>query len=205
MVDGKNRPRMYLACERSGQYKATKKLKHDGNNTSRIIGTKKYGCPFDMRALRFTTHDEWILTVVCRLHNHPFAEHLEGHSYVERLSKDEKALLIDMSESMVLPKEILVTFKLRDDLNISTLIPFTLYAIEIGWYRELEDHRCNTYWVNWPSIITLSAIGLKSPRWLCQTCFGHILPVWTYFGLSHIYELWIAHIKPTDIVFLFLK
>ncbi|CAL5423290.1 unnamed protein product [Camellia sinensis] len=49
---GKKRPRMYLACERSDQYRATKKLKHDGNNTSRITGTKKCGCPFDMRAHR---------------------------------------------------------------------------------------------------------------------------------------------------------
>ncbi|XP_028054207.1 uncharacterized protein LOC114258455 [Camellia sinensis] len=111
---------MYLACERSGQYRATKKLKHDGNNTSRITGTKKCGCPFDMRAHRFTTHDEWILTVVCGLHNHPLAEHLEGHSYAGRLSKDEKALLMDMSKSMVRPKEILVTLKQRDALNVST-------------------------------------------------------------------------------------
>ncbi|XP_028060852.1 uncharacterized protein LOC114264436 [Camellia sinensis] len=91
---------MYLACERSGQYRATKKLKHDGNNTSRITGTKKCGCPFDMRAHRFTTYDEWTLTVVCGLHNHPLAEHLEGHSYAGRLSKDEKALLMDMSKGM---------------------------------------------------------------------------------------------------------
>ncbi|XP_028062629.1 uncharacterized protein LOC114265960 [Camellia sinensis] len=112
---------MYLACERSGQYRARKKLKHDVNNISRITGTKKCGCPFDMRAHRFTTHDEWTLTVVCGLHNHPPAEHLEGHSYAGRLSKDEKALLMDMSKSMVRPKEILVTLKQRDALNVSTL------------------------------------------------------------------------------------
>ena len=118
---GKKRPRMYLACERSSQYRATKKLKHDGNNTSRITGTKMCGCPFDMRAHRFTTHDEWTLTVVCGLHNHLPAEHLKGHSYAGRLSNEEKALLMDMSESMVRPKENLVTLKQRDALNVSTL------------------------------------------------------------------------------------
>ncbi|XP_028111572.1 uncharacterized protein LOC114309895 [Camellia sinensis] len=121
---------MYLACERSGQYRATKKLKHDGNNTSRITGTKKCGCPFDMRAHRFITHDEWTLTVVCGLHNHPPAEHLEGHSYAGRLSKDEKALLMDMSKSVVRPKEILVTSKQRDALNVSTLK--TIYNVRHG-------------------------------------------------------------------------
>ncbi|XP_028111262.1 uncharacterized protein LOC114309680 [Camellia sinensis] len=150
---------MYLACERSGQYRATKKLKHDGNNTSRITSTKKYGCLFDTRAHRFTTHDEWTLTVVCGLHNHPPAEHLEGHSYAGRLSKDEKALLMDMSKSMVHPKEILVTLKQRDVLNVSTLK--TIYNVrhrnrvvqragrsqmqhllgELAKYNYIERHR----------------------------------------------------------------
>ncbi|XP_028056148.1 PKS-NRPS hybrid synthetase CHGG_01239-like [Camellia sinensis] len=150
---------MYLACERSGQYRATKKLKHDGNNTSKITGTKKCGCPFDMRAHRFTTHDEWTLTVVCGLHNHPPAEHLEGHSYAGRLSKDKKALLMDMSKSMVRPKEILVTLKQRDALNVSTLK--TIYNVrhrnrvvqragrsqmqhllgELAKYNYIERHR----------------------------------------------------------------
>ncbi|XP_028052880.1 uncharacterized protein LOC114257323 [Camellia sinensis] len=133
---GEKRPRMYLACERSGQYRATKKLKHDGNNTSRITGTKKCGCPFDMRAHRFTTHNEWTLTVVCGLHNHPPAEHLEGHSYARRLSKDEKALLMDMSKSMVRPKEILVTLKQRDALNYERV---DNYAWVLATLRDVMD------------------------------------------------------------------
>ncbi|XP_028071453.1 uncharacterized protein LOC114273835 [Camellia sinensis] len=150
---GKKRPKMYLACERSGQYRVKKKLKHDDNNTSRTTGTKKCGCPFDMRAHRFTTNDEWTLTVVYELHNHPPAEHLEGHSYAGRLSKDEKALLIDMSKSMVRPKEILVTLKQRDApiynvrhrnrviqrvgrLQIQHLLG------ELAKYNYIELHRC---------------------------------------------------------------
>ncbi|XP_028096113.1 uncharacterized protein LOC114296028 [Camellia sinensis] len=127
---------MYLACEKSGQYRATKKLKHDGNNTSRITGTKKCGCPFDMRAHRFTTHDEWTLTVICGLHNHPLAEHVEGHSYAGRLSKDEKALLMDMSKSMVRPKEILVTLKQRDALNYERV---NNYAWVLATLRDVMD------------------------------------------------------------------
>ncbi|XP_028119767.1 protein FAR1-RELATED SEQUENCE 5-like [Camellia sinensis] len=150
---------MYLACEKSGQYRATKKLKHDGNNTSRITGTEKCGCPFDMRVHRFTTRDEWTLTVVCGLHNYPLTKHLKGHTYAGRLSKDEKALLIDMSKSMVRPKEILVTLKQRDALNVSTLK--TIYNVrhrnrvvqragrsqmqhllgELAKYNYIERHR----------------------------------------------------------------
>ncbi|XP_028122575.1 uncharacterized protein LOC114319717 [Camellia sinensis] len=170
---------MYLACKRNGQYRVTKKLKHDGNNTSRITGTKKCGCPFDMRAHRFTTHDEWTLIVVCGLHNHPPVEHLKGHSYAGRLSKDEKALLMDMSKSMVWPKEIIVTLKQRDALNVSTLK--TIYNVrhrnrvvqragrsqmqrllgELAKYNYIERHRSeestmtvtDLFWAH-PSIYT---------------------------------------------------
>ncbi|XP_028107346.1 uncharacterized protein LOC114306324 [Camellia sinensis] len=96
---------------------------------------------------------------VCGLHNHPLVEHLEGHSYVGRLSKDEKALLMDMSKSMVRPKEILVTLKQRDTLKVSTLK--TIYNVrhrnrvvqraersqmqhllgELAKYNYIERHR----------------------------------------------------------------
>ncbi|XP_028077088.1 uncharacterized protein LOC114279098 [Camellia sinensis] len=104
-----------------------------------------------MRAHRFTTHDERTLTVVCGLHNR--------HSYAGRLSNDEKALLMDMSKSMVRPKEILVTLKQRDALNVSTLK--TIYNVrhrnrvvqraersqmqhllgELAKYNYIERHR----------------------------------------------------------------
>ncbi|XP_028091889.1 uncharacterized protein LOC114292183 [Camellia sinensis] len=58
-----------------------------------------------MRAHRLTTNNEWTLTIVCGLYNHPPVEHLEGHSYAGRLSKNEKSLLMDMSKSMSLLKE----------------------------------------------------------------------------------------------------
>ncbi|XP_028092938.1 uncharacterized protein LOC114293099 [Camellia sinensis] len=175
---------MYLACERSGQYRATKKLKHDGNNTSRITGTKKCGCPFDMRAHRFTTHDEWTLTVVCGLHNHPPAEHLEGHLYAGRLSKDEKALLMDISKSMVRPKEILVTLKQQDALNVSTLK--TIYNVrhrnrvaqragrsqmqhllgELAKYNYIERHRYR--------LPLLEIVGVTSTEMTFSVAFAYL-------------------------------
>ncbi|XP_028088466.1 uncharacterized protein LOC114289028 [Camellia sinensis] len=181
---------MYLACERSGQYRATKKLKHDGNNTSRITGTKKCGCPFDIRAHRFITHDEWALTVVCGLHNHPPAEHLEGHSYARRLSKDKKELLMDMSKSMVRPKEILVTLKQRDALNISTLK--TIYNVryrnrvvqragrsqiqhllgELAKYNYIERHRFEESTMTYKKIDNYAWVLAT----LCDVMDGFVVP-----------------------------
>ena len=57
------------------------------------------------------TDDEWVLQVVCGVHNHPAAANLEGHSYAGRLSSEETKLLIDMSKSLVKPRQILSTLK----------------------------------------------------------------------------------------------
>ncbi|XP_028117995.1 uncharacterized protein LOC114315589 [Camellia sinensis] len=125
------RPRIYLACEWSGTYRLRKKLKNGPKDLLRQTGTKKCECPFDLRAFKLKTNDELTLNEVCGLHNHPAAEHLQGHSYARRLSANEKSLLVDMSKSLVRPKEILITLKQRDALNMSTMK--TVYNVR---------HRC---------------------------------------------------------------
>jgi hypothetical protein len=65
--------------------------------------------------------DDWMLKVICGVHNHPAAKHFEGHSYAARLSNEENSVLVDMSKNMVKPKDILVTLKNRDSSNVSTL------------------------------------------------------------------------------------
>ncbi|XP_028118210.1 uncharacterized protein LOC114315790 [Camellia sinensis] len=92
---------------------------------------KKCECPFDLRAFKLKTNDEWILNIVYGLHNHPAAEHLQGHSYAGKLSANEKSLLVNMSKSLVRPKKILIILKQRDALNMSTMK--TVYNVR---------HRC---------------------------------------------------------------
>ncbi|XP_028102457.1 uncharacterized protein LOC114301693 [Camellia sinensis] len=62
-----------------------------------------------------------MLHVLCGVHNHPSAEHLEGHSFANGLSKEETSLLVDMSKSMVRLKKIFVTLKQRDAFNATTM------------------------------------------------------------------------------------
>ncbi|XP_028053397.1 uncharacterized protein LOC114257791 [Camellia sinensis] len=54
---------------------------------SKLTGTKKCGCPFNLRTHKLVEDDDWILEVVCGMHNNPPVEHLEGHSYAGRLSE----------------------------------------------------------------------------------------------------------------------
>ncbi|XP_028078799.1 uncharacterized protein LOC114280614 [Camellia sinensis] len=101
-----------------------------------------------------------IYLAFCGLHNHPAAEHLQRHSYAGRLSANEKSLLVDMSKSLVKLKEILITLKQRDALNMSTMK--TVYNVrhrcrvlqkagrsqmqqllgKLAKHKYIERHRC---------------------------------------------------------------
>ena len=81
------KPRIRFGCERSSTCRS-RSIKKNGLKT-RASGTKKCGCPFTLRGRKLDTVDDWMLMVVCGVHNHPTMEHLEGHSYAGRLSKQE--------------------------------------------------------------------------------------------------------------------
>ncbi|BFG22361.1 hypothetical protein CerSpe_086350 [Prunus speciosa] len=128
--EGKRRPRVILACEWSGNYKSCKSskttdIRSDANSDmkkcARDTGTKKCGCSFLLKCVNIGDVDDWKLEVVCGVHNHPISEYLQGHSFVGRLSQEENALLVDMSKSLVKPRDILVTLKDRDAMNVSTM------------------------------------------------------------------------------------
>jgi len=128
--EGKRRPRVILACERSGNYRSCKSsettgVKSDANGDtkkcSKDTGTKKCGCPFLLKGINIGDGDDWKLEVVFGVHNHAISEYLQGHSFVGRLSEEENALLVDMSKSLVKRKDNLVTLKDRDAMNFLTM------------------------------------------------------------------------------------
>ncbi|VVA40208.1 PREDICTED: FAR1-RELATED SEQUENCE, partial [Prunus dulcis] len=137
---GKNimrRARITLGCERGGDYIKKPTVDSDdeqpmNSNTDVYIdhwkkkgpkstGTKKCGCPFQLKGLNIGHGDEWKVGVACGVHNHHYAEYHEGHSYAGQLSKEENNLLVDMSKSLVRPKDILYTIKRRDGKNVTTI------------------------------------------------------------------------------------
>jgi len=56
--------------------------------------------------------------VICGIHNHLTSEHLEGHCFAGRLSEEEGRLIVDISKSLIRPRDILHTLKQRNKLNI---------------------------------------------------------------------------------------
>lgn len=90
-----------------------------------MSGSKKCGCSFELKGKKLPTNDNWILLVICSVHNHLDVVYLEGHSFAGRLSQKETSLLVDMSKSMVKPRDILATLKQGDPLNAT--ITKTIY------------------------------------------------------------------------------
>ncbi|XP_028126433.1 uncharacterized protein LOC114323158 [Camellia sinensis] len=187
-------PRIFLACERSGQYRAHKKLEGDDSSKKivKITGTKKCGCLFELRARKLMADDDWMVDVACGIHNHAPAKHFEGHSFVGRLSEEETSLLVDMSKSMVRPKEILVTLKRKDALNVTTMK--TIYNVrhrnnviekagrsqmqhllgELEKHNYIKWHRCdnNTMTVTdlfWAHLVNLDLLR-SFPKVLTMDC-----------------------------------
>jgi len=62
-----------------------------------------------------------MVKLICGSHNHELTKLLVGHPYVDRLTKDEKIIVIDMTKSMVKPRNILLTLK-KHNINSYTTI-----------------------------------------------------------------------------------
>jgi len=69
-------------------------------------GSKKCGCPFLLKGKELSNTTGWVLMIVC---NHYRAENLEGHSFICRLSEEEEKLVINLSKTLVRPRDILNT------------------------------------------------------------------------------------------------
>jgi len=52
-----------------------------------------------------------MVKLMCGSHNHELAKSLVEHPYVDRLTKDEKTIIVDMTKSMVNPRNIMLTLK----------------------------------------------------------------------------------------------
>ena len=52
-----------------------------------------------------------MVKLMCGSHNHELTKSLVGHPYTGRLTKEEKIIIVDITKSMVKPRNILLTLK----------------------------------------------------------------------------------------------
>ncbi|XP_006579129.1 protein FAR1-RELATED SEQUENCE 5-like [Glycine max] len=105
-----------IGCEMSGQYRAKKK-----DLVRTCTGSRKCGCPFKLRAKPVVGGEGWMVNLIYGRHNHELAKSLIGHPYAGRLTKDEKIIVVDMTKSMVRPRNILLMLK-EYNVNSYTMI-----------------------------------------------------------------------------------
>jgi len=97
-----------MKCERSSEYKPPKrrkKLNLEGT------GSRKCECPFRLKCFFEKNTQDWWIAMFCGIHNHEFAPKLADHFHVGRLKAKEKQRVIDMTKSLVAPRNIITDLK----------------------------------------------------------------------------------------------
>ena len=107
---------MLIGCERSSQYKCRKK-----EFVRRETESRKCGCPFKLRGKPMIGGQGWMVKLICGIHNHELTKSLVGHPYAGRLTKDKKKIIVDMTKSMVKPRNILLTLKEHNANSCTTI------------------------------------------------------------------------------------
>jgi len=75
---------------------------------------------------------------MCGSHNHEMIKSLIWHSYVDRLTKDEKIIIADITKSMVKQKNILITLK-EHNVNSYTTIK-QIYNARSAYRSSIRDN-----------------------------------------------------------------
>jgi len=105
-----------IGCGRSGQYRSRKK-----DFVRKDTRSRKYGCPFKLSGKPVVGGKGWMVKLMYGIHNHELAKSLVGHPYAERLTKDEKTIIVDITKSMVKPRNILLTLKEHNANSCTTI------------------------------------------------------------------------------------
>ncbi|XP_076924729.1 uncharacterized protein LOC143587288 [Bidens hawaiensis] len=105
--------KVVIMCDRGGKYKV--------KDSSKVSGTKKTDCPFELEGKYSIEYNSWTLTMICDEHNHPPVQHMEGHPYAKRLTDDEFSLVAELTRMNVAPRDILSILKERNLSNASII------------------------------------------------------------------------------------
>ena len=94
--------KLILGCERGGKFNSA-----SSSGSSKASGPHKCDCPFKLRRRSLSTGEGWILKVICGTQNHRLPRVMTGHSFMGRLTKDEKKIVREMTTNNVKPRSIL--------------------------------------------------------------------------------------------------
>ncbi|MFQ6660427.1 hypothetical protein Gotur_028958, partial [Gossypium turneri] len=151
-----------LICDRGGEYKF--------KESSKKSGTKKTNCKFLLVGSYLKQYDGWTLRVICDQHNHPPAQHMEGHAYARRLKENQKKLLVDLTSKNVTPRDILSTLKEQDENNVSTLTNHIQCTAKASLVPEYATYKTNKY-----DLPFVQIVGVTSTNKTFSIAFAFII------------------------------
>ncbi|KAH1247374.1 hypothetical protein GmHk_06G017285 [Glycine max] len=167
-----------IGCERSGQYKCRNK-----EFVRRDTGSRKCGCPFRLRGKPVHGGEDWMVKLICGIHNHELAKSLVGHPYVGRLTNNEKKIIAGMTKSMVKPKNILLTLKEHNANSCTTIKQIynarSAYRSSIrGADTEMQHltklHEHSTYKTNRYKLLLLDFVGVTPTGMIFSAGFAYL-------------------------------
>ncbi|KAI5396169.1 hypothetical protein KIW84_062388 [Lathyrus oleraceus] len=105
--------KIIFGCDKGGKHK----ISDSGTQTA----SKKCGCPFKIRSTPAKDGSGWKIDVKCGLHNHGLPDRLEGHSFIGRLTTDEKQHVADLAKRHVTPRNILLSLQDKFPENVTRI------------------------------------------------------------------------------------
>ena len=79
-----------------------------------------------------------MMKLICGSHNYALTKSLVGHPYVDRLNKDEKIIIGDMTKSMIKPINILLTLKEHNASSYTTMKQ--VYNARYAYFSSIRDN-----------------------------------------------------------------
>ncbi|KAI5410840.1 hypothetical protein KIW84_056108 [Lathyrus oleraceus] len=105
--------KIIFGCDKGGKHK----ISDSGTQSA----SKKCGCPFKIRSTPAKDGSGWKIDVKCGLHNHGLPDRLEGHSFIGRLTTDEKQHVADLAKRHVAPRNILLSLQDKFPENVTRI------------------------------------------------------------------------------------
>ena len=67
--------------------------------------------------MELSVEEEWVLSITCVVHNQLTSEYLKRHSFIDRLFEENERLIVEISKSLIRPRDILHILKQRKKQN----------------------------------------------------------------------------------------
>lgn len=104
-----------LQCDRGGKYKG-----EGSENAIRNRATRRIGCPFKLKGVRYARDNEWHLKAMNLNHNHQPSDNMAAHPIARRLTAEDSKRVELLSNAGIPPRKIKNILRAENERFIGT-------------------------------------------------------------------------------------